>query len=502
MTDGKHNEEASSQSVGEPQRFALDIIWVAIAQVFTSAIAIFTLPALTKSYSSETFGIWVQVSMTVSLLTPLFVLQLGTALVRFLTASAAKEKKRQIFGAMLIPILVFSGLVAVAAMLLAQHLSSVIFASPAHATFVRLAVLWTIVEALFFFGISYLRADGKIKTLSTVSAGVAVAKMVLIVTLAKSGFGLQWVIISVIVAELGFTLVVFGLIIREIGFPKPNTMGLGEFLAFSIPQLPSSLLLWIVSSSDRYFITHLISISQAGVYSSSNTLASLMALFYAPIGFVLYPTLSKAWEQNRLVEVRNYLEYSTKLFLTLAIPATAGLAILSQALLNLLTTPEFLVGGRLVLLVAIGAVFLGIYQMNLYIVLLVRKTKWLPLFVGAAAAISVGTNVALIPRIGIMGAAVSNIASYFLLASIVSLWARETVHYSIDLLYLGKVIVATLVMGLCLWVMDLNGPFGIILGAFSGMVIFGIGLLLMRAFSEQDKQLVRETVRALMPSKR
>ena len=96
----------------------------------------------------------------------------------------------------------------------------------------------------------------------------------------------------------------------------------------------------------------------------------------SPIAFVIFPWVSRLWEENRIPAVKSYFEYAARLFLTLAIPSALGMFILSQPLLKILTTSEYLAGGVLVLLVAIGTIFLGIYQINVYIVLLAKKTKW------------------------------------------------------------------------------------------------------------------------------
>jgi O-antigen/teichoic acid export membrane protein len=197
--------------------------------------------------------------------------------------------------------------------------------------------------------------------------------------------------------------------------------------------------------------------------------------------------------------VRIYLEYSTRLFLTLAIPAAFGLALLSQPLLKILTTSQYLAGSELVLLVAIGTIFLGIYQINMYIILLVQQTKWLPLMILAATIISVGINATFIPRIGIIGGAIATIASYFVLAVIVTFWARKAISYRFDLKFLGKVIGASLVMALCFYFLKVNGVLEIIVVIIGGMVIYGCALLIMRAFSEQDKRLVKQTLNGIIP---
>jgi O-antigen/teichoic acid export membrane protein len=183
----------------------------------------------------------------------------------------------------------------------------------------------------------------------------------------------------------------------------------------------------------------------------------------------------------------------------MAIPASVGLFILSQPLLKILTTSEFLVGGGLVLLIAVGTIFLGIYQINAYIVALVKQTKWFPLMIVSASATSAVLNIVLIPRVGITGAAISNIIAYFVLATIVSVWAKKTVNYGVDLKYLGKAVLAALIMGLILKFMNVHGASGIILSVIIGTTIFGLVLFVLRAFTKQDKQLIMQIFTGLIP---
>jgi O-antigen/teichoic acid export membrane protein len=490
---------ASEKTSNTPVKFARDVIWVGIYLLFTSLFGIITLPILTKSINSTIYGVWAQIIVTVSLLTPILVLYFNTAAVRFLAGEQDKEKRRRYFGAMLFVILIFSSSVFIIANLFAPMLSTFLFASPEYVNFARLTFLWTFIDALFFFAISYLRARGQIKRLSLIQILFLTFKIILVVTLPLLGLGLAWTIAFIIIVEIFFTACVYYLIIRDIGFPRPNTAGLSTFLAFSAPQIPSGILLWIINASDRYFITHFLGLSQTGIYSSSFLLASVIILFYAPIGYVLLPTLSIAWEKNKMDEVRNYLEYSTRLFLTLAIPATVGITLMSQPLLNLLTTSEFLAGSQLVLLIAIGTMFLGIFEMNVYIIYLVKKTKWMPLMILAASIISVGMNLVLIPRIGINGAAISNVTAYFVLASIVTIWARKALNYTIDLLYLGKVAASSLIIGVCIFFIDVNGIVEIALAVLLAVIIMISMLFLLKAFSQDDRSLIKKILGGFIP---
>jgi O-antigen/teichoic acid export membrane protein len=490
------------QTSGESNKFVLDIIWVAFSQIFMSLLGIVTLPFLTKTYTSEIYGIWTQVNITVGLLVTVITLQFVTTVVRFLAAEEDKVKRRRSIGTMLYTILIFGALILGIGNLWASQISLFLFNNATYAIFVRLAFLWACADALLAFFISYLRARGKIKKLAIIQAILSALKMGLIVVLVLSGLILQWVIAGLVFVDLVFILYVLFIIVREDGFPLPNFSGLKVFLTFSIPQIPGTILGWIMSASDRYFITHFINLPATGIYASSNSLAGLIALFYSPIGYVLFPVVSKTWEQNRKTDTKVYFEYSTRLFLTLAIPATVGLSMISQSLLKILTTSEYLAGIWLVLLIGISQIFMGIFQINEYIIYLVKQTNWLPLIIFISAGISIILNFTLIPYFGITGAAISKIVAYFVLAAIVSMWTKKVISYNFNFIYAGKVTAASLIMAVCLYFLKIDGILGIVISVVTGAIVFVASMLLMKGFTRQDKKLLKETFGGIFPRRK
>ena len=494
----EENLKAKTLDTGESRIFARDIIWVGVAQLFISLIlGIITLPALTKSYTPEIFGIWVQVSLTVELISPLLTLQLGLAVIRFLAGSDDRNQRRQSLGAMLSAILIFAGIMAITGFLLAGPLSALLFDNPVYVRHIHYLVIWAVFNALFNFLLSYLRARGKIREISLVQVSMVVLKMVSIVGLANAGASLDSIFISMTALQVFFSISVFMMTVKDTGLPILNTHRLGTFLAFSVPQMPCIMLLWVISVSDRYFITHLLGLSQNGIYSSSNTLAGLISIFYAPISFVLYPMIARLWEQKRSEDVKSYFGHSTRLFLTCAIPGAIGISLLSQPLLTLLTTSEFLVGEGLVLLLAFGAVFLGIYQINANLILLGKQAKYLALMTAAATVFSIAGNILLIPHTGIMGAAVSNCLAYLVLAVITTIWARKTMRYELHLKYLGKIVLSSLIMLIGLYFLNIKNIWGLLLGIAAGGTSYILLLFLLKAFTRQDKELIRSTFASL-----
>lgn len=489
--DGKDTTTISRQA--ESQKFIGDIVWVGLGQLFMSLTGLVVLPALTKSYPTDAYGLWSQMIVTIGFL-KILTMKFESATIRFLAAEDDKEKRRRALGTMLWPIMAIISVTLVLSLLLRQSLSILLFTGSEYAGYVPLVFLWASMEALLFFSLSYQRARGKIKRFSVIRLASAVIRMLAIVSLAMAGFGFYWIIVSVIAIETLFVIGVLAMIVLELGFLNFSSTGLKHYLIYSIPLLPGEVLFWIINVSDRYFIAHLMGISQTGIYSASCALANLLMLLSWPIGVVLFPSVSRLWERGDHEKVKSYFQYSLKLFLTLAIPATAGLFFLSQPLLGILATPEFEAGGFLVLLLSIGVTFAGVFLINEYTIYLVKKTGWLPLINATGALTNIAINIVLIPRIGIMGAAVSTVVSYFIISVIIGLWGRRNVKYKMDFIFTFKIISATAIMSVCLWFLRVNSIPGIILAVIVGVAVYGSALYLLKAFSREDRRIIKNTL--------
>jgi O-antigen/teichoic acid export membrane protein len=260
-------------------------------------------------------------------------------------------------------------------------------------------------------------------------------------------------------------------------------------------------LYWAISASDRFFIVYLVSLSQAGIYSASFFVGNLIALFFGPIQVALFPVVSRLWAQNDRVSVRNYLKYSNKLFLAIAIPGAAGLFIVSQPVLAILATPDYMAGGGLVLVIAIASVLLGLYQINAIVILLMRQTRWVTPLILIAAIITVAGNLTLIPVIGIMGAAVSLMLANLILAITAIVWAQKGTGTIMDIWFVSKAVAGAALMVWCVSIIPIGGIPGLIVRVIAGIIIFGLWMWLTRAFSKDDINLAEDIISGIRQGK-
>lgn len=477
-------------------KFTKDVFWVGLSSFIISLFGIITLPALTKNYSTDLYGVWSQMSVTVSLVSPILTLQLGTACVRFFAGEDHPKKLSLAYSNMMIPIILMVLVSLFISLTIPDYLSKILFENEKYAYFIPLTFIWAGTSAIFAFQTSFLRTLGKIKKLSIIRFISTFLKAIALVILAIYGFSMTDIVISQILVDTIFIVSVYLDIIKKIGFSFPNLLNLKSYLSLSLPDIPSGIILWILNSIDRFFIIQYLGLTQAAIYSASYGIGSILGVFYTPISFVLFPFLSRFWVKNDIKSVKLYLEYSLKFFLAFSIPTAVGLYALSNSMLSILATSQYAIGGMLILLISIGTIFLGIYQINIYIIYLEKKTKWTPVMISASAFINIILNIILIPIIGIYGAAIATIGSYLILAIIVTLWVRKSIAYSIDLRFLLKVLLGTFFMGLVLSLVNLLGlniseVIKTLINIIIGILTYFICIFIFKIFTKNEKTLIK-----------
>ena len=369
------------------------------------------------------------------------------------------------------------------------NLSLLLFKTSIYSPYIILTFIWASTGAIFSYLLSYWRANDNIKKLSIINIIVYTLKFIPLIVLAVLHYPLWLIIITQLGVEFIFILLLFTSITKKIGLKKPNTAHIKKYLSFGVPQIPSAALLWIMDSSDRYLITGFLGLSQTGIYSASYGIGTLMYLFYFPISFVVFPVVTRLWEKGDISGVKRYLEYSTKIFLFLGIPGFAGIYVLSKPLLVILSTSAFAVGGGiLTFLIALSTIFLGIYQINLYIIYLIERVKLMPIIVGLSALTNILINIVLIPKIGIIGAAISTLVSYALLALIVMIWAKSSIGYRFDPIFISKVIISSFLMLLIIQFIPVTNIITLLIAILVGTIVYVVFTLILKTFSVEDKK--------------
>ena len=475
------------------RKFVQDIGILGVSNFIVSLRGLILLPILTKFLGPEKYGIWIQLSITLTLLTPFIVLGLPDAIVRFLASEQQKEKMREIVWSILSVIAGFGIFIALLFFLLAEPIANFL---QTPALFIKILGFIIIFESLNIALLNIFRALQQIKKYSFFLLLSVISEVGLISLSIFLGFELLGALVSLLFVKIVLLVLLTSTILIQIGIQIPRFSSLKEHLRFGLPITIGSGAFWGVQSSDRYLIAIFLGILFVGYYAPAYALGNILHLFILPFALLLPPVLSKLFEEQNISEIQIYLKYSLKYFLLIAIPAVFGLSILSKELLTLFSTNEIASQSHAVIpFVAISLLLYGVYTIFFQVLFLFKQTKISGILWIGAALLNIGLNIVLIPLLGILGAALTTLVAYVFTTAAVWYYSSRHLVFPIDWRALSKTILASIAMGVVIWnfhvsatIIDVTAAIGV------GILVYGILLLLFKTFSKQEIDLFKRTI--------
>lgn len=182
-----------------------------------------------------------------------------------------------------------------------------------------------------------------------------------------------------------------------------------EMNRFGVPLVPSALAVWVTNFSDRLFLVKLAGAGETGLYSIGVRMASVIVLLMTAFR-TAWPAFAYSIEDDR--EARRTYAFVLTYLLFVSSWIALALGLLAPWLVRLLTTPAFYDAARVVAPLAFATTIYAGYVVVLIGVGRSRRTGFNWVVTGTAAVVNVALNLALIPRFGMMGAAVATIAAY------------------------------------------------------------------------------------------
>jgi O-antigen/teichoic acid export membrane protein len=470
----------------EYSKFGRQVGYIVAANIIGLLLGFIQLPILTKGLGANLYGTWSLVNVTISLTTPFALLGLSMAIIRFLAAEKDKSRIREDFLSAFSAVFISGTAFSLFLFFFSDYLAASVFKDINSSIYIKLASVLILLRAMLGLNLAFLRAFRKIGFFTTMGLIQSVFEIGLMALFIFLGYNLMGVITAAIVTGILLNLITLIPILRQIGFQLPRFSHLRAYLKFSIPLTPNSTLAWIIALSDRYIIGYFIGAAAAGIYNAAYSIGNYASFLLIPIGIVLYPTVAKLYDEKKLNETRNYLSYTVKYLMMISIPAAFGLSILAKPLLQILATPEFVPGATVVPFVALGAVISTLYQISEYIILLVKKTWLLTMLLSISAALNIILNVILVPRMGILGAAVATLIVYGILGILTLIVTRRYLKFDISMPFMLKSAFSSAIMLLCIWSIHPESIVSVIISIFAGILIyFGI-LLLLKGLSREE----------------
>ncbi len=470
----------------EYRTFGRQVGYVIAANVVTLLLGLVQVPILTKGLGAALYGNWSLINVTVSLIVPFSMLSFSMSVVRFLSAEKDIGRVREDFFSACVLVFISGTIFSLLLFFLSDFLAASIFKDAGASSYIKLGSGLVLLNSLLPVVLAFFRMRRKIGFYTTLNLSQDILQFGLIVAAILLGYKLGGVIIAFIISGILIIAIALFVILRQTGFQLPRFSNMKSYLKWGIPLTPNSAMLWIMNVSDRYIVSYFLGVAAAGIYSAAYSIGQYASFVLLPLSIVLYPTISKTYDEGNLDETRRYLKYSLKYLMMIAIPAASGLSILAKPLLQILTTPEFVIGSSVVPWVAFGVVLYCFYQTCVNIILLAGKTHIAVWLLGASAALNIILNLILIPRMGIVGAAIATLVAYTVLGILTLAVTRRYLKFNLNLLFIAKSILASGVMALCIWLISPESILMVIVSILAGIVIYFGVLLLARGLSRQE----------------
>ena len=182
----------------------------------------------------------------------------------------------------------------------------------------------------------------------------------------------------------------------------------GELVRFGTYALLGNVSGTLLVTIDSLMLGSQKSFADAGIYAIALNISTALAVPFRALYKTAYPLIAQYWKDGATATMADFYRRTTRLNTALGAYLALGIALNLPFIYGLIHRPEYAAGTTAVLLLLAGRLTDGITGVNGLILATSPRYRYDLLFnVGLSAGI-IGLNYALIPRLGLTGAALSN----------------------------------------------------------------------------------------------
>jgi len=234
-------------------------------------------------------------------------------------------------------------------------------------------------------------------------------------------FGMGWVgrVLSIVFVSLVFLFFGFFILIKNkwIYFCFKKNIFLHS-LFFGVPLIPHSLAGIFNTFVGRFFITQIVGIADAGLYTIGCQIGSIIGLVATAFNQAYVPWLFNKLNTNSDEEKTKIVEFTYLYFFIIAILAIV-LGALSKFLMNMIVGVQFQESAIHVIWIALGNSFDGAYYMVVNYVFYAEKTHLLSMVTLTGSLLNIIFSYFFIRWNGAIGAAQAMSLTYFVVFMLV-----------------------------------------------------------------------------------
>ena len=406
------------------------VAWYGLGNLFVRSLSFILLPLYSNLISTTEFGNYSLLISVYAVAQVFFQFGMFGALNKFYIEEKSENKRLVIFSSILNSIIIIASFLTLILWLLSSKISVIIFNSPDFKNILTLTFAALFFETLGFYILSLLKTMGLAKKVVVYSASGAILNLVLNVFFV---YFLKLSVYGIILAQLISSIVLLMLLLPVIKNKYVFRIDKGIFNAvikFSLPLIFANLFMAGSNVADRFILNIYSGREQVGLYSFAYRIALIMSILIGSFSTAWYPySLNLFYSSDYKYSFGKVLNklVAVSCLLLLVVSLLAGylfdIHILGISFFN----PAYRAGIVIIPIVMIGYIFNGISSYYSVYPSVSNKSYHLMISELLAFLMNVLLNIILIPRLGIIGAALSTAIGFLCGASYLFTLSRREI---------------------------------------------------------------------------
>lgn len=382
-----------------------------ISSIINAAIPFLLMPIITKYLTPSDYGIFTMFSILIGLVTPFIGLNVHGAISRYYFHSEKKSFSIYIYNSFLI-------------LLVSSFIMSVIFIISAD-----LISLFSNFPKSWLWAVIYLAIIQFINQVVLVILQVTEKPLKYAFFQISNAvlYGLLTVIFVVLIKEtwdgrikaqiISATILTIACIFYLLKYKyikiEVNNSYIKDALKFGIPLIPHTIGAYIISASDRIFITNMVGLDATGIYSVAFQLGLILSFITDAFNKAWVPYLFKhlKLEQHK---VKRKIVKQTYVYFVFLFVVTLLVILMMPLIIDIFIGEKFHGALNYTVWIILGYFFNGMYKMVTNYIFYAHKTIILSYMTFTTAILNILFNYIFIKMFGAIGAAQATTLSYFI----------------------------------------------------------------------------------------
>jgi|GEM_PF-5691151 O-antigen/teichoic acid export membrane protein len=405
--------------MNEAKRLSRESLLYTGGEFLSKALGFILLPIYTAHLSVDEFA-YLSMVMT---LWPILTVFMGQGFSAFIVRGFFDyEEKKEFVSSVLWFSLVLGSGIALALHMNGDFLASRVFTKMTYRPFLQFAVVFALFRLFFGHVLAVFRAERRAaKTVRLSFLFFAANFLAVLAAIYLFRLSLAGILTFQLMAYAAVALV-YLFALRHYLRPVIRKQIVWAGVIFVAPLLPHALSSWVVTYISRIFVERMMQLVDLSVFAVAAQLSMALAILNTGLNQAWAPFVYANYSRP---DFRSLFERSARKILLGISLVGFVLVLFSREILTVLGKAEYLQARKLMPVLVLAYLGNTVYFIFVSIIVYHKKTQLMPVISGLSGAVNIFVNLAFIPLLGTMGAALAALASFWTMAMLAGMFARR-----------------------------------------------------------------------------